>query len=166
MLRGIAEACVTLGEMPATLRFAVTQAVAAPPEVVWNVLGDFGTEHRWTRTLAHCQRDTEAVAVGTARTCTLRKPVMGRTQVREVLNEYEDGRALGYDLDGSAGPFRTASSRWSIAPGPDGSTSLTVEGRFTPRWFAWLVWPMAKIAIKRLARAGIRELEAFVAPPR
>jgi hypothetical protein len=39
--------------------FAVTCAVDAPNETVWKVIGDFGTEHRWTRTLTECERDTD-----------------------------------------------------------------------------------------------------------
>jgi hypothetical protein len=32
--------------MPAVLRFSVTGALRVSNDVVWQVLGDFGTEHR------------------------------------------------------------------------------------------------------------------------
>jgi hypothetical protein len=149
---------------PAGVRFSITEAVHASNDAIWAVLGDFGTEHRWTRTLAHCERDTSDVRVGTARTCTLPRPLMGRARVREELIEYEPGAALAYDLDGPAGPFLTASSRWATRADTGSGTALTVEGRFTPRnWFVrLLVWPLARLAIRRLTRKVIRELEAYV----
>jgi hypothetical protein len=129
------------------------------------VLGDFGTEHRWTKSLEHCERDTDMVGVGTIRTCTLPKPLMGRTSAREQLTEYEPGQALAYRLEGAAGPFASASSRWSTSARPDGATIVTVEGFFTARnrAAAILVWPFAKPMLRRLTRRVIGELETFVA---
>jgi uncharacterized protein YndB with AHSA1/START domain len=146
------------------LTFEVTRRINAPGGAVWSVLGDFGREHRWSKSLAHCERDTESVGVGTARTCTLPKPLMGRTSVREQLTEYEPGRSLAYRLDGPAGPFASASSRWRTAPAPDGNTELTVEGFFTPRsaLARLLVWPLAKPFLRRLTARTIGELETFV----
>lgn len=69
--------------MPTQLRFAASRSVRAPVEAIWQVLGDFGTEHRWSKQVNHCARDTEAVRVGTVRTCTRPKALMGRTEVRE-----------------------------------------------------------------------------------
>lgn len=150
--------------MASTLRFSTTRALAAPPERVWRVLGDFGTEHRWTSSLAHCERDTPDVRVGTTRTCRLPRPLMGRTEARETLVEYESGRALAYELDGEAGPFAKAASRWSTAPGPGGTTLLTVEGLFEPKGWAarHLAWPLAKPMIVRLSRRVMGELDAHV----
>jgi hypothetical protein len=147
-----------------TVGFSVTEHVQATNAAVWAVLGDFGNEHRWTRTLAHCERDTSDVRVGTARTCTLPKPLMGRTQAREELTEFEPGASLAYVLNGPAGPFLTASSRWSTRSEDDGNTLVTVEGLFTPRsWGArFLLWPLAKPMIENLARRTVRELGAFV----
>jgi hypothetical protein len=147
----------------ATIGFAVTERVRASNTAVWALLGDFGNEHRWTRTLTHCERDTADVHVGTVRTCTLPKPLMGRTSAREVLTEFDPGVALGYALDGPAGPFLTASSRWSTRPASDGTTLVTVEGTFTTRnWVGrLLLWPLAKPMIKGLARRVVRELGSF-----
>jgi hypothetical protein len=151
------------GAVVATLHFSITERVRVPDHVVWAILGDFGNEHRWTRTLSYCERDTVDVRVGTARICTLPRPLMGRTKVREELTEFAPGVALAYVLDGPAGPFLTASSRWSTRQGREGSTWVTVEGRFTPRnWLSrFLVWPLARPMIQRLTRGVVRELEAF-----
>ena len=87
---------------------------------------------------------------------------MGRTEAREELTEYDPGSALGYSLDGPAGPFVSAASRWSIRPTLDGATLVTVEGRFTTRRrFAAIVWPLMRPALRRLTSGVIAELEAF-----
>jgi uncharacterized protein YndB with AHSA1/START domain len=146
-----------------TLSFTVTRTIEAPPSAVWNILGDFGTEHRWTRSLVRCERDTPDVRVGTRRRCLLPKPLMGRTEVREQLTEYEPGASLAYLLDGPAGPFLTAASRWSIQTTSNGTTALTVAGTFTPRtWFSRVIWLVARLAIRRLTRNVIRELDTYV----
>lgn len=109
-------------------------------------------------------RDTDVVSVGTIRTCTLPKPLMGRTSVREQLTEYEPGAALAYRLQGSAGPFASASSRWSTTARANGETIVTVEGFFTARSraAAILVWPLARPMLRRLTRRVLGELRAFV----
>lgn len=119
--------------MPTELTFSVTYRVRGSVEEVWRVLGDFGSEHRWTTTLVSCEHDTEIVRVGTVRRCRLPRPVMGRRQVDERLTEFEPGRSLAYVLDGGAGPFATVSSRWSTAPTSAEGTAVTVQGIFTPR---------------------------------
>ena len=150
--------------MPKPLSFTVESTVGASSDAVWEVLGDFGTEHRWTKSLEHCERDTDTVRVGTIRTCTLPKPLMGRTSAREELTEYEPGQALAYQLEGSAGPFASASSRWSTTARPDGETVVTVQGFFMARNRAVpiLFWPLAKPMLRRLTRRVIGELETFV----
>lgn len=147
----------------ATVGFSITEQVRASNAAVWTILGDFGNEHRWTRTLVQCERNTKDVRVGTARICTLPRPLMGRTQVREELTEFQPGIALAYVLDGPAGPFLKASSRWSTHAVDAGTTSVTVEGTFIPR--SWLArafaWPLAKPFIKKLTRSVVRELGTF-----
>lgn len=152
--------------MKRSLRFAVTRVIAAPNDAVWRVLGDFGAEHRWTKTLSHCTRDTTDVRVGTVRNCRLRRSLMGRTEVRETLTEFEPGRALAYSLEGAAGPFASASSRWTTSPSSNHATAVTVEGTFEPKTRAVrvLVWPFAKPMLQRVTKRVLRELEAYVLP--
>jgi hypothetical protein len=146
------------------VEFRVTHRLQSSNEAVWNVLGDFGTEHRWTKSLTHCERDTIAVSVGTIRTCTLPRALMGRTKVSEQLTEYTPMAALAYELDGAAGPFASAKSRWSTNVREDGTTELCVEGHFVPRghFSRWIVWPLAKTMIQRLTKQVMRELESYV----
>jgi hypothetical protein len=150
--------------MPAVLHFSVTRTMPVPSHQVWLVLGDFGTEHRWTRSVSACQRDTATVGVGTVRTCALPKPLMGRTHAREQLIEYQPGVALAYELDGPAGPFASAASRWSTRAISRSSTVVTVEGRFEARnvLARMLVWPIAKPFLRRLTFGVLGDLEEFV----
>jgi Polyketide cyclase / dehydrase and lipid transport len=150
--------------MGETLSFVVRRMTNASNDALWHVLGDFGTEHRWTKSLDHCERDTDIVDVGTIRTCKLPRALMGRTTVREELTEYEPGRALAYRLEGPAGPFASASSRWSTSPGSDGGTVMSVDGFFTVRnrAAAILVWPLVRPMLRRLTGRVMAELEGFV----
>jgi uncharacterized protein YndB with AHSA1/START domain len=144
--------------------FVMTRLIHAPNEAVWRVLADFGAEHRWTRTVSQCERDTADVRVGTVRRCSLPRPLMGRTEVREILTEFEPGRALAYVLDGAAGPFTSASSRWSTTPTSKNSTEVTVEGRFElkNRVARAVLWPFAKPMLRRLTRRVVGELETYL----
>lgn len=150
--------------MGETLTFAVRRTTNAANDALWHVLGDFGTEHRWTKSLDYCERDTDTVDVGTIRTCKLPRALMGRTTVREELTEYEPGRALAYRLEGPAGPFASATSRWSTSGGSDGATTMCVEGFFTPRNRAVevVVWPLVRPMLRRLTGRVMAELEGFV----
>jgi uncharacterized protein YndB with AHSA1/START domain len=138
--------------------------IDSPNEAVWHVLGDFGSEHRWTRSVSRCTRDTKEVRVGTVRTCELPRSLMGRSHVRESLTEFEAGRALAYQLEGPAGPFAVASSRWSSKATSSHSTAVTVEGKFEPKNSAVriLLWPLVRPMLKRLTGRILRELEEFV----
>ena len=150
--------------MQAHVTFNVTRVLGASNAAVWSVLGDFGTEHRWTKSLAYCERDTANVSIGTVRTCTLPRPLMGRTKVSERLVEYTPLSALAYQLDGAAGPFASACSRWSTQERMDGTTELSIEGIFGPHnWFSrHMVWPLAKPMIARLTKQVMLELEKYL----
>jgi hypothetical protein len=89
---------------------------------------------------------------------------MGRTEVSEVLTEFEPERALAYALDGPAGPFASAFSRWSTRSRSEDSTEVTIAGRLEPKnWFVrFLVWPLAKPMLQRLTARVLGELEVFV----
>lgn len=150
--------------MKRPLAFEVTRHIRASNDAVWHLLADFGNEHRWTSAVSHCTRDTRDVHVGTARSCRLPRPLMGRTHAREALTEFEPGRALSYALEGPAGPFAVASSRWSTRPRSSDATSVTVEGTFEPKHAAvrLFVWPIAKPILLRITRRVLRDLEAFL----
>jgi hypothetical protein len=150
------------------LRFSVTQVIHGSNDAVWKVLGDFGCEHLWTKTLIRCTRDTPTVRVGTSRYCELPRPLMGRTEVKETLTEFEPGKSLGYTLEGGAGPFALASSRWSIGPASSNSAAVMVEGSFEAknRLVLWFLCPVIKPMVRRLTRRVVGELGAFLSADR
>ncbi len=134
--------------------------VPHPVDVVWAVLGDFGSEHRWSSQLARCGRDADIVAVGTVRTCRLARPLLGRRQVTERVTDYQPGRTLAYQLGGGAGPFRTAGGRWSLCPDGRGCTVIEVTGSFQPRsqLAGRLAGPLARRIAARAARRALTDL--------
>ena len=131
------------------IEIAATRMIRADPAIVWSILGDFGTEHRWASQLKQCRRSTDWVRVGTVRSCMLAKPIMGQSAVEEELIEFEPGKALAYRLRGSAGPFRSAEGRWRISPF-EGGTLVEVSGRFQPHN------ALVKVLLGGLARASAR----------
>jgi uncharacterized protein YndB with AHSA1/START domain len=145
-----------------TIEISARLIVRADPALVWSILGDFGTEHRWASQLRHCQRSSDVVRVGTVRSCTLARPIMGRSSVDEELVEFEPGKALSYRLRGGAGPFRSAEGRWTISP--DGAGALVeVSGRFEPRSavIGFLFGNLARAAARRAARRALDDLAIF-----
>lgn len=148
--------------MPA-IEISARRTLRADPALVWSILGDFGTEHRWASQLRHCRRNTNTVRVGTVRSCTLAKPLMGRSTVDEELVDFEPGRALSYKLRGGAGPFRSAEGRWTVRPGR-GGTFVEVSGRFEPRSavIGFIFGGLARAAARRAARRALDDLATFV----
>ncbi|HUY59580.1 MAG TPA: SRPBCC family protein [Solirubrobacteraceae bacterium] len=150
--------------MPHHVGFRVRRVLPASSEAVWRVLGDFGTEHRWTRSLRLCSRDTADVQVGTARKCELPRPLMGRISVREVLTEYDPGTSLAYVLDGAAGPFASAASRWSTSTVSAQATAVVVDGHLVPRnaVVRLFLWPFAKPYLRSITARVLDELGEYV----
>jgi uncharacterized protein YndB with AHSA1/START domain len=145
------------------IKTSVSRTIEADPAFVWSVLGDFGTEHRWASQLSHCCRSTETVHVGTVRSCTLTKPIMGRSAVDEELIEFDPGKGLSYRLRGGAGPFRCAEGRWTIRPVATG-TLVEVFGRFEPRCalFSFFFGGLARAAATRAAQRAVDDLSTFI----
>jgi len=139
------------------------QTIPAAADTVWAVLGDFGTEHRWSRQLAACDRDHATVTVGTVRSCRLARPLLGRRQVAEQLTDYQPGSTLAYQLRGSAGAFRSAEGRWTLRAA-QGGTVVEVSGRFQPRspLVGLVLGPLARRTAVRAARRALADLTAFV----
>jgi D-proline reductase (dithiol) PrdB len=147
---------------PTSLRVARQRLIRAPLDRVWSVVGDFGHEDRWARNIRQSARDTADVVVGTVRSLTLARPLMGRNQVEEVILAVEPGQLLAYRLRGGAGPFASAESYWHFQA-EDGETLVIIEGRFTPRnaLLGLLVRGIAKAAVGRALDGTLRELAAY-----
>jgi D-proline reductase (dithiol) PrdB len=102
------------------------------------------------------------VGVGTVRTLTLARPLIGRNRVEEVIVAVEPGQLLAYRLRGGAGPFASAESHWRLQAEDDG-TLVIIEGRFTLRnaLLMLLVCGIAKAAVGRALDGTLRELAAY-----
>lgn len=159
--------------MVRAVTFTVRREVLVSSRRLWEVLGDFGAEHRCASNIAVCRRDTEHVGVGTVRSCILTRPLMGRASVAEELVEYAPGRTLAYRLHGGAGPFRSAEGRWTIRAGaPNRSadretTYVEVSGHLVPRGplTGLLLSGPARALARRAARASLADLAAYVERP-
>jgi D-proline reductase (dithiol) PrdB len=145
-----------------SLRVSRQRLIRAPLDRVWSVVGDFGHEDRWARNIRQSARDTADVVVGTVRTLTLARPLLGRNQVEEVILAVEPGQLLAYRLRGGAGPFASAESHWHFQV-EDGATLVVIEGRFTARnaLFGLLVRGIAMAAVGRALDGTLRELAAY-----
>ncbi len=93
-------------------RLVGERVIEAPTEAVWNVLSDFHGVDRWA------PRVTRVIALGevkrglgAARHCDLR----GLGGIDEVVNVWEEGRRLGYEVT-ALGPIRRSQSLWELAP--------------------------------------------------
>jgi hypothetical protein len=93
------------------MRIRESFALDAPYELVWRVLGDFGTEQSWAPALARTSRNTKQVQVGTIRTCELTKPMLGMTTVREAVEDFGDGK-LSYSVVAPPWPFAHMRNTW------------------------------------------------------
>jgi uncharacterized protein YndB with AHSA1/START domain len=149
--------------MPRSLRVSRQRFINAQSARVWAVVGDFGHEDRFARNIRSSSRDTADVRVGTVRTLTLAKPLMGRDRVEEVVIALDPGQMLVYQLRGSAGPFATAESHWHLREDGKG-TIVEVEGRFMPRnaVLGFLIGGAASAAVRRALDESLREVAAFV----
>jgi uncharacterized protein YndB with AHSA1/START domain len=149
-------------KMPNSLRICRQRLIRAPIDRVWSVVGDFGHEDRWARNIRQSSRDTSEVGVGTIRTLTLARPLMGRNRVEEAIIAVEPSQLLAYQLRGGAGPFASAESHWRLQT-EDGGTLVAVEGRFVPRnaLLGFLVGGVATAAVRRTLDGTLHELAAY-----
>jgi len=66
----------------------VSRTVHASTDSIWRVLGDFGTEDRWTRTVHHCARVTARSWQARILIWPLAKPMLQRL-TRSVIGELD-----------------------------------------------------------------------------
>lgn len=101
-------------------------SIPAAPEVVWNVLADFGAIVAWAPNVDHSCLSTEQRSdVGTAR-----RIQAGRTTLIETVTEWtpptdHEPGVLSYTLDGLPKVVRSVTNSWRLTPSGDG-TSITL----------------------------------------
>jgi len=144
---------------------SLDQAIAAPPQAVWEVFGNFH-DMSWHPAVARTEGQG-GNAPGAVRTVTL----ANGGQIRERLERYDpQTRSLFYrieQVDPKVLPVSGYSAWLSVSPGPNGTSLVTWKGAFfrvdlTKRPAPDLDDQAAVDAVTGVYKAGLRGLKALV----
>ena len=124
----ITGANAALAHGPSRKKASVEQVVAAPPEAVWAIIGNF-QDMSWHPAVTKTE-GTGGSAPGATRTLSLQ----GGGQIVEKLEKYDPvAHTLFYrieQVDPKVLPVTNYSSTLSVAPAPDGGSLVTWKGAF------------------------------------
>ena len=85
--------------------------VAAPVETVWEALASFADISRWSRTVAQ----SSLLTAGPPGPGVTRRVQVGRSALRETVDEWEPGVRIGYRIEGLPAVVRSAHNTWQLA---------------------------------------------------
>lgn len=102
--------------------------VAAPVETVWEALASFADISRWSRTVAQ----SSLLTVGPPGPGVTRRVQVGRSALRETVDEWEPGVRIGYRIEGLPAVVRSAHNTWQLAAAGEG-TDITLTGAIETR---------------------------------
>ena len=95
--------------------------VARPPDLVWEVLADFGAISRWAPNVNHsCLTTDQKTGVGATR-----RVQVGRNALLESVVGWEPGHQLAYTIEGLPPVLRSVTNEWEIG-GSARSTRVTL----------------------------------------
>src|SRR6478735_3284635 len=103
-------------------------SVAAPVDVVWDVLAGFADISRWAGPVSQSSLLT-ATAPGLG---AVRRVQVGRAALRETVVRWEPGQALAYDIAGLPAIVTAARNTWTLSPSGAGTT-VTLTGEVETR---------------------------------
>lgn len=103
-------------------------SVAAPVEVVWDLLARFADISSWASNVSQSSLLT-STAPGPG---AVRRVQVGRAALRETVVRWEPGRALGYDIAGLPAIVTAARNTWTLESAGAG-TSVTLTGEVETR---------------------------------
>jgi carbon monoxide dehydrogenase subunit G len=98
-------------------------SVAAPVEMVWELLADFAGISSWASNVSQSSLLT-STAPGLG---AVRRVQVGRAALRETVVRWQPGRALAYDIAGLPAVVTSARNTWVLEPSGTG-TSVTLTG--------------------------------------
>lgn len=101
-----------------------TRTVTAAPQVVWDVLADFGALSSWARNVDHSclmEHGADGVGVGTSR-----RVQVGRNALVERVTDCLAPSTLGYDIEGLPRRLHRVSNCWTLTPTTQGFTTVTL----------------------------------------
>ncbi len=110
---------------------ATTRVIHATAEAVWEVLRDVTTIARFHSAIASVDLLTQSpTGLHAARRCNFRDG----TSVREDVTELEEQHRLRFELSEFAMPMKRLQAEFRLAPGAPGSTEVTFEIFFEPKF--------------------------------
>jgi hypothetical protein len=157
-----------LAHGPSRKKASVDQIVAAPPDTVWAIIGNF-QDMSWHPAVTKTE-GTGGNTPGATRTLTLQ----GGGQIAEKLEKYDpDGHSLFYrieQVDPKVLPVTNYSSTLSVAPTPEGGSLVTWKGAFYRGYPnndppPELNDEAAVNAVTGVYQAGLTQLKALVEKP-
>ena len=137
--------------------------IAAPPEKVWELIGDFGGIHRWHPDVEKTE-STGGNEPKATRVITLKNGGV----IHEMLKKY-DTEAMTYqyritEVDVKVLPVKNYSSKVILTPTGDGGTEVTWQGAFYRGYMAndpppELNEEAAQAAVSQIYTAGLENLK-------
>lgn len=119
--------------------------VTAPVEAVWEALARFADISRWARAVTQ----SSMLTPGPVGPGACRRVQVGRMALRETIETWEPGERLGYRIDGLPAIVVSAANTWSLAPGEDGGTEITLTGEVATK-----VPPAARLVAGRVGKTN------------
>ncbi len=98
--------------------------MAAGPQVIWDVLADFGALSSWADSVDHScvlEHGGGGGPIGMAR-----RVQIGRNTLVERITVFAAPTVLGYDIDGLPPSLGQLGNRWTLTPSVDGATAVTL----------------------------------------
>lgn len=99
------------------------RTVVAPPQVIWEVLADFGSLSSWADDVDHScvLHHGQDGPLGTTR-----RVQVGRNTFVERIIDFDPPVTLAYRVEGLPPLVHTAVNRWTLAPKESGATVVTL----------------------------------------
>src|SRR4051812_39697140 len=129
-------------------------SVAAPVEVVWDLLADFAGISSWASNVSQSSLLTTAAPGPGA----VRRVQVGRAALRETVVRWEPGRALAYDIAGLPAVVTAARNTWTLEPSGTG-TSVTLTGDVETRGGPLI----ARLVARQVGKAGDQLVQSLAA---
>lgn len=130
--------------------------VAAPVDVVWDLLAGFADISTWASNVSQSSLLT-TTAPGPG---AVRRVQVGRTALRETVTRWEPGHALAYDIAGLPAVVTAARNTWTLESSGTG-TVVTLTGEASTRGGPLV----ARLVARQLGKAGdelVRSLAAHL----
>ncbi len=163
LLAGLALPLPASAHGPSRVKQTETIIIAAPPEKVWELIGDFGGIHRWHPDVEKTE-STGGNEIKATRVITLKNGGV----IHELLKRY-DAEAMTYhyritEVDVKVLPVKNYSSKVVLTPTEDGGTKVMWQGAFYRGFMAndpppELNEEAAQAAVSKVYTAGLENLK-------